>query len=101
MDNNSIEISTQILDSDTASMIEELNAVRNQMKSMFDEVIELNTMWEGPANNAFKEQFGIDHATFTELCTSVEKFIECMQFASKEYTKCESSIGQSIAAITL
>lgn len=99
MDNN-IEISTQILDGDAAKMLEELQIIRNEMKNMFEEVNELNTMWEGPANSAFTGQFTLDYQTLTDICSSVDKYIECMGYASKEYTKCENSIGSAIAAIT-
>lgn len=100
MDNN-IEINTQILDSDKGNMIADLQKVRSEMKSMFEEVNDLNGMWEGPANSAFNEQFKLDYGTLTDICNSLQKYIECMDFASKEYVKCENSIGSAIAAIKL
>ncbi len=96
-----IEVSTRQIDSDVSSMKEYIGNVRTQMKQMFNEIEALNNMWEGPANDAFNEQFAKDYETLTTICNSIDDYIGCMTFASTEYVKCESAVGDAIAKITV
>lgn len=94
-----IEISTTTLDKNIAEISVDLKGVRSDLKGMFDSILQLDAMWDGPANDAFNKQYRIDHEALNAICGAVDHLIDCMEFASGEYNKCESSIGASIAAI--
>lgn len=96
-----IEINTQTLNNDAGGMISDVQKIRKELKNMFDSIIELDSMWEGPANSEFNRQFMADYATLTEICDFMDKFIGCMDFAGCEYVKCENAVGAAVAAIKI
>ena len=49
-----IEVNINTLNSDIGNMQSELNGLRSEMKKAFTAVAELDRMWNGPANDAFK-----------------------------------------------
>lgn len=94
-----IEVNVKTLEDDIKTMQEALEQVRNDMKGMFDSLGELDTMWDGPANEAFNRQFGIDHQTFQSLCDSVDGIIDSMENAKDAYRKCEEAVKGEIDRI--
>ena len=96
-----ITIDTSILATDIGELRERLEAARNQLKDMFAQITELDAMWDGPANEEFKKQFGIDYENANEMCNTVEKLIESMEFAKAEYDKCDAEVSDIVAAITI
>ena len=96
---NKIQVNTQSLGSDANTMNTALTAIRNSMKSVFEAVSELDRMWDGPANEAFNAEFKKDKETMDKQCTSVEKLIECMNSAKKDYEKCENQVQSAVSAI--
>jgi len=96
-----IEIHTSALSSDINELTGQLQQVRNNMRTMYDSIAELNTMWEGPANDAFKAQFQIDYEMMQEVCGSVEQLISCMDYARINYDACESEVSAAVSAIKI
>lgn len=94
-----IEVNVETLEMDIKIMQDTLKQVREDMKGMFDSVSELDTMWDGPANEAFIHQFGIDHQTFQSLCDSVDGIIDSMENAKDAYRKCEGAVKDEINRI--
>lgn len=96
-----IAVNTNDLQRDINAMKNALDQVKKRTDSMFQEVNALNGMWEGPAHEAFARQFAADYQIMQELQKEVEKLIECMQYADKEYLSCESSITTIINSIRI
>lgn len=96
-----IEIETSSLSSDIKSMTEKTNNVENQINEMFDSMAELDTMWDGSANEAFRNQFQIDYQTMKELIKEVRYLISCMEYAKKRYEECEDDTYALISSIRL
>jgi len=96
---SSIEISTERLQEDIRRMSECQQEAERQTKRMFETMQELDSMWDGPANQAFQAQFTADHQTMEELCREVRSLISCMEFARKEYDQCESAVYDAVAAL--
>ena len=96
-----IEINLSSLDSDIEAMTEELGLLRGDMNKAYESVSELDSMWNGPANDAFNKAFVDDKAAMDELCTTIQSLIDFMVNAAKEYRTCESNVSAEIDAIKI
>lgn len=96
-----IETATEPLCADKGTMEAELNAVRAELQQLFQEMQELDSMWDGPASQAFSVQFQTDYDIMQDIMENLEGFIQCMQYAADEYNKCESTIAELISAIRI
>ncbi len=66
---------------------------------MTEDMAELDSMWDGPANEVFMAQFGQDVQYAQELCNMVQKLTECMEYAKKQYDICDGEVSALIASI--
>ena len=98
---NEITIATALLAGDISSLKEALTAARERLKEMFEQVTELDAMWDGPANEEFVRQFGIDHENAVEMCNTVDALIQSMEFAKQEYDRCDAEINDIVGAIAI
>lgn len=96
-----IEVNITALEQDTKELRETLKLVRGDMGAMFETVQELDTMWDGPANEAFNRQFELDRQVFEALCQSVEDILGSMENAQSEYRKCEAGVREEIDKIRI
>ncbi len=96
-----IEVNITALEQDIGELQETLKLVRGDMGAMFDTVQELDTMWDGPANEAFNRQFEADRQTLEALCEAVEDILGSMENAQGEYRKCEAGVREEIEKIRI
>lgn len=96
-----IAVDTSILTTDISDLQEALSKVRKQLDDMFEQVEELDAMWDGPANDEFRKQFTNDYANSRELCKTVDSIIQCMQYAKEQYDLCENDINGIIRTINI
>lgn len=96
-----IEIEISSLDTDIRSMEGDLASLRKELGEAYAAVQELDTMWNGPANDAFNREFEKDHANMEGMCDTIQKIIDYMVNASKEYRQCEASVSAEIDAIKI
>ena len=96
-----IAVNTSTLTNDIAALQSALTSVRTQLDDMFNQVAELDTMWDGPANEEFNRQFGNDYENAKNLCKTVESIIECMTFARDQYNTCENEVNNIVSAIRI
>lgn len=96
-----ITINTSTLARDIELLQQQLNIVKNDLNKMYNAVRGLDSMWDGPANQAFNTQFNHDRIDMTELCNTVQKIINCMEYAKKEYDSCEAYVSSIIASIAI
>ena len=96
-----IGVNTNTLASQVDSLRAELERVRSDIDGMYEAVQTLDTMWDGPANDAFRTQFTTDKEAMEELCKTVQSIIDSMDNAKKEYDSCEMNVSQIISAIQI
>lgn len=96
-----ITVDTAALAGDIEELQNALSEVRRQLNQMFEQVSELDAMWDGPANAEFNRQFANDYENFKELCNTVESIIQCMQYAKEQYNICENEINGIVASINI
>lgn len=96
-----IEVDTQQLERDKEAMKEQLHQVQKALKKVYAQMEELDAMWDGPANIAFRQQFTNDQEEFEGMCKEIESLIESLTYAKWEYEKCENQVSAAIAAIKI
>lgn len=101
MANQEITVNTDTLASDIAELNMTLGTARNLLDNMFTQIRELDTMWDGPANDEFNRQFANDHENAKEMCKTVQSLIECMQYAKEQYNSCENQVNGIVSAISI
>lgn len=94
-----IEIETNTLEKDIRELTGELESARKFIQTMTEDMAELDSMWDGPANEAFMAQFGQDVQYAQELCNMIQKLAECMEYAKKQYDICDGEVSSLIASI--
>ena len=96
-----ITIDMTLQASDIQSLQENVALLRSQMQEMYNEITELDAMWDGPANDAFNQQFQQDYATMENMCKTFDSIIDCFEFANKEYNSCENSVFDIVKSISI
>ena len=96
-----ITVNTSTLTGDINELKSALASARAQLKEMFNQVTELDTMWDGPANQEFNKQFGIDYENSSNLCNTVESLIGCMEYARNQYNTCENEVNSLVSSISI
>lgn len=94
-----IEIDTLALNRDRQTIQSELDRVRTEISQLQEKMANLGAMWEGPAHNVFMAQFNTDYEFVQEFGNEIGTYIETMEYAQKEYEKCENAVEQAIASI--
>lgn len=96
-----IEQNTDRLSDDIIRLEEEKALLEKAIDAMFDAVKTLDTMWDGPANEAFRLQFQTDYGTCTEMHKTLGILIQNLRRAREEYDKCESEVGNLVNSIRI
>ena len=96
-----ITVDTQTLANDISELETVLSAAGAQLEEMFNQVAELDTMWDGPANAEFSRQFGMDYESAKEMLGNVRSLIECMTYAREQYDICENDVYGIVSSITV
>ncbi|MDO4617061.1 MAG: WXG100 family type VII secretion target [Lachnospiraceae bacterium] len=94
-----IEISTDALNRDRNTIESELDQIRAGVNQLREQMEQLGSMWEGPSHDVFLRQFQADYNYILEFQKQLEEYIAAMEYAGKEYKKCESSVLQAISSI--
>lgn len=96
-----IEINIPSLKEDLDELQDQVKQIRDGMKQMFEEIQQLDSMWDGPANLAFNTQFVNDYQTMEEMCGTMDSIIAYGQNARTEYNKCENAVLAAIEEIKI
>ncbi|MFR5634000.1 MAG: WXG100 family type VII secretion target [Monoglobales bacterium] len=96
-----IEINMRTLEQDISEMQQQLAELRQEMDQAYSSVRELDSMWNGPANEAFNQAFTADKEAMESMCSIIESLISYMENAKKEYQKCEAAVSAEIDSIRI
>ena len=97
--NHNITVNTDTLKKDSQDITTKAENLRASLEEVYNEVKALDTMWDGPANEVFVQQFNGDYELLNALCDSVKAFGEDLIDASREYEKCEDSVESAVRSI--
>lgn len=98
---NYIQIDTTTLSKTISDMEGSINNLKNELESIYQDIQELDAMWDGPANEIFNMQFESDRQEFISMCDDISEYIEKLRYAGNEYVKCESKVGDIVRGIRL
>lgn len=87
-----IEIETQALNADKNQITETLSNVEGELKMLQDDMAKLSTYWEGPAGKAYQNRVMEDVEAALKVCRSMTEYVSCMEYAGREYARCEQTI---------
>ena len=94
-----IVIQTDQLQGTIDHLEEMLEDARTQLSELYDVVQEQNSMWEGPANLAFQQQFAADEQAAMDLCQMLGRFLQSMKYARASYDRCEQDLIEAARRI--
>lgn len=96
-----IEIDTSQLNRDIQELEAGTEKARLALEEMLTELEELNSMWKGAANEAFRSQVRQDQSFMLDVLERLERLGECMTYASKEYVRCEGEVQDIVNSIQI
>ncbi len=96
---NMIQADTNYLSNTINDLNTGLKNLRNLIDEIYQEMKELDSMWDGPANAEFNVQFENDRQDFLSVCKEIQKYIEKVDYAKREYNNCESRVADIVNAI--
>lgn len=94
-----IDMTQQKTDIDT--MEATVANLRAEMSKMFEEMQRLDGMWKGRANNAFRNQFLLDHKNMETVCEVLDELIASLRNANQEYVTCEAAVSSLVDSIRI
>lgn len=99
MASNIIEVNTSSLKGDGEEIAAELEALGDDADQLLDLLRQLETMWEGPAKQAFSAAVQDDVGRLRALIQAMQTLTNKTSDARAEYDKCESAVSQIITSI--
>ncbi|MCM1159234.1 MAG: WXG100 family type VII secretion target [Bacteroidales bacterium] len=96
-----IKVNTGSLKKDTDSIENHLKNIKSQIKQMKADVKELDSMWDGEANDAFNAAFQSDLNDLDTVCNNIQGIIDYEKNAKKEYDSCEVKVADLVKSITV
>lgn len=94
-----IQIDTGLLKRTISDMKADIENMKKDMAGIYQDIHELDTMWEGPAKSIFNSQFETDRQEFMQICNELVGYVDKMVYATDEYNKCESRVNEIINSI--
>lgn len=99
MDAGQFQVDTTYLRRSSNELRQCLQILTNTHGELRDKMIEVGTMWEGPAKDIFHLQFRADCVAFVELCQKIEDTLDRINSAAKEYELCDEHVRNIVDAI--
>lgn len=96
-----IKVNTFKQNQDQKKLSECLNLIEGDIRDIYEQVGQLDQMWDGEANKAFNIQFGNDYRTICEILQQIKKFLSVFDDVRNAYESCESEVGEIIRAIQI
>lgn len=98
---NFIEVDTVQLNQDKNTAHDMIISVQADLERIYQQVVELDAMWDGVANEAFIKVFASDRQLFDMICGEGKALVNSINSARIEYEKCEVQVNDVIKAIRI
>ena len=96
-----LEISTDMLEVDTAAIETELRLLRKAEEDLREAAAALNQAWDGSAKAAYLRGYKTDLNRLRETLESLARFLEEVEAAGGEYERCESAVADAVSYIRI
>lgn len=96
-----IEVDTDQLKRDNQELIDNTAKARTCLNNLKEEMEEMNAMWSGKANLAFRMQIDSDYRFLESILEIMDKLSDSIDNAGKEYVKCENEVLSTVNSINI
>jgi len=96
-----IKIDTDRLGADIKQLNESIASVQKSMSELVSEIEQLNTMWKGEANTAFRVQTEKDFNYMKQIIKGFQEFASDMEGAKRDYIRCENQVTDEVNRIRI
>ncbi|MCR4640696.1 MAG: WXG100 family type VII secretion target [Lachnospiraceae bacterium] len=96
-----IAVNTSQLQKEVDTMENALKLLKTRIDEAYQEVNELDKLWDGPDNKAFQESFRRDQAKMTEIYEALKSLVASMSMSRVEYEKCEADVKSIVDNIKI
>ena len=93
-----IKVNSATLASEASAISDLVKDAEKKLQTMYTLVRELDSKWEGPANEGFVNSFGME---FKAICKTVASLASNMKKAAREYERCENEITDGIKRLNI
>lgn len=87
-----LSVDTDRLKGDVREAKADMDAIRESISRIFDEVNQLNGMWKGRANVAFTKTFKKDYARIKAIVKKINNDIDGIGRKNDELIRCENMV---------
>lgn len=94
-----LRVNTSQLNSDINTINSLLKKISSNVSGIFNDVIGLNGMWTGSANNAFCAKFASEQKRINNYLKDISKYVEILDNDRNTYIRCENRITDIVHSI--
>ncbi|MBR3039695.1 MAG: WXG100 family type VII secretion target [Lachnospiraceae bacterium] len=95
-----IGFDTDIMNNEVKNIRDELEVARTMIEKTYVAMGELDAMWEGIANEAFRTAFARDQEGMYELCETIEEITQSMQESKDDYRKSDEEVNELVQSLS-
>ena len=96
-----IKTDTDQMNSDVRKLEEDIAQVERSIRELSAELDQLNSMWKGNANQAFRMQVQKDISYLKQIVDGLSNYKENMNDAKNDYIRCENEVIQNVNSIRI
>lgn len=96
-----MEMDTEKLNADIRELEIGTAKMKSSLRKLQEEMEELNGMWKGKANMAFRRQVNLDFGLMSAFLEKLDRLAVCMSYASNEYARCEQEIKSDLNRVQI
>ena len=96
---NYMKVNTNRLNTDAEIVAGMISGMKTELSNMKEDVTKLDSMWDGPSSEAFKENFHNDMNSVETIIKNIESIYSYEINAKDKYESCENKVGSIIAGI--
>ena len=96
MESGYVNVDTDRLRGNISDMLNELEAIKQDMRDLYENVEVLDGMWDGPANDEFNDQFTADYSLVTSNLEDIRKYLDNLDECRLLYNECENNVAQLV-----
>lgn len=101
MDCKYVKVNTVTMKNEAAQLREIKNDLAESFKKLYTDLDAMDSMWEGPAKDAFTASVQEDKLMCDKFYAEIEEFIVQMEDAAGAYEKCENEVYDFLSKINV
>ena len=99
MNEQFVSVNNERLTENINEISSELRSMETEINGIYEQIVYLNSMWDGPANALFNISFNNDSRDVLDALAKMSKFIDSLDECRKKYDECEMSVMDEVSKI--